>query len=284
LVGNSNNPASALAICAFLIASLLFVVLGFDADRRLIAAVLLISSFVCTAAAVSGDTAQHLKTGALLGATPRRQQAAQLIGVVTFAFVVAPIVVLLARGYGLGTDRPDSLKAPQAVLFANLANMVFGNGRLPYTMLWTGAAVAAGVIAVDALLLRGRTSLRLYVMPVAIGMYLPISLTVPLFAGGLASLVQRRATRRYDEETRRQARTRSTLLWSGLVTGEALVGVSVAVPHLLGWHLPVRLLDNTGLSLAVFILIILLVQRLALPGRAKRNRSRQRDHEYGRNR
>lgn len=264
LVGNSNNPASALAICAFLIASLLFIVVGFDGDARLTTSVLLISAFVCTAAAVAGDTAQHLKTGALLGATPRRQQSAQLIGVVAFAFVVAPIVVLLVQGYGLGTDQQDSLKAPQAVLFANLADMVFGDGGLPRTMLWIGAVTAVGVIVVDALLRRGRTPLRLYVMPVAIGMYLPISLTVPMFVGALVPIALRRATRRRSRETHDDAQDRSTLLWSGLITGEALVGVSVAVPHWLGWDVPVRLLDSSALSLAAFVLIILLVMRLSL--------------------
>jgi putative OPT family oligopeptide transporter len=226
--------------------------------------VLLVSAFVCTASATAGDTAQHLKTGALLGAAPYRQQLAQLFGVVAFAFVVAPIVVLLVKGYGLGTDQPDSLKAPQAVLFANLADMVFGTGGLPATMLWIGAASAVGVIVVDALLRRTGSAARIYVMPVAIGMYLPISLTVPMFVGALLPFILRRMTR-HDADAREAAQDRSTLLWSGLITGEALIGVSVAVPLWLGWDVPIRVIDSPLLSLAVFILLIALILYFSIP-------------------
>jgi putative OPT family oligopeptide transporter len=270
LVGNSNNPSSALAICGLLIASLLFVAFGLPRDGRLTASVLLIAAFICTASATAGDTAQHLKTGALLGATPRRLEIAQLVGVVAFAAIVAPIVVLLLKGYGLGTDRPDSLKAPQAVLFANLGDMVFGAAGLPHTMLWVGAAGAAGVILVDAFLRRVTASVRLYVMPVAIGMYLPLSLTAPMFLGALLPIALRRLTRPHGPDVGDAAQDRATLLWSGLITGEAIVGVSVAVPRWLGMDVPVRVLDVPALSLAVFGLVIALILYLSSPRRVRR--------------
>jgi putative OPT family oligopeptide transporter len=270
LVGNSNNPSSALAICAFLIVSLLYVTFHFTGHARLITGVLLVSAFVCTASAVAGDTAQHLKTGALLGATPQRQQLAQLIGVVTFALVVAPIVVLLVRGYGLGTGQPGSLQAPQAALFANLAGAVFGEGGLSRSMLWIGVATGAGVILLDRLLKIIGAPFRLAIMPFAIGMYLPLSLTVPMFVGALLPIALRRIMRQRAAEAFEQAQDRSTLVWSGLITGEALVGVANAIPLWLGWQVPVRLLDSPALSLVLFGLIVLLALQFSLPAGVQR--------------
>ncbi|MDQ1743020.1 MAG: hypothetical protein QOE23_1359 [Pseudonocardiales bacterium] len=282
LVGNSNNPCSALTVCAFLIASLLFITLHFSGHARLITGVLLISALICTASAVAGDTAQHLKTGALLGATPQRQEVAQLIGVVVFALVIAPIVVLLVRGYGLGGNGPGALQAPQAVLFASLADTVFGEGRLPWAMVWTGVAIGAGVILLGRLLLLAGARFRLSVMPFAIGMYLPVSLTVPMFIGALLPVLLRRSCARHDAQSGDEARDRSTLLWSGLITGEALVGVASAIPSWLGWHLPVRLIDSYALSLVLFGLIVLLTQQLSLPASVRQARWARPVHDDGR--
>ncbi|GAA1257990.1 oligopeptide transporter, OPT family [Sphaerisporangium rubeum] len=276
LIGNSNNPSSAFAICALLITALGFMALQLGRDAGLTAGVLFVAAFVCTASATAGDTAQHLKTGALLGASPRRQQIAQLAGVVVFTFVVAPIVVLLVQAYGLGTDQADALQAPQAVLFANLADMVFGTGAFPYPMLWTGAVAAVVIIAADTVLRRTGRSTRLYVMPVAIGMYLPLSLTVPMLAGALLPGVLRRLTRRRGARALEAANDRSTLLWSGLITGEALVGVGAAVPRWLGVDVPLVLLTSPILSLAVFCLVIVTVVHLSQregPRRARTSRT-----------
>jgi putative OPT family oligopeptide transporter len=279
LVGNSNNPCSALTICAFLIASMTFVIFQFSGDARLITSVLLISAFVCTASAVAGDTAQHLKTGALLGATPQRQQLAQLIGVVAFALVVAPIVVLLVRAYGLGGSGSGALQAPQAVLFANLADTVFGAGRVPWAMVWAGVAIGGGVIILDRLLARAASPFRLPVMPFAIGTYLPVSLTVPMFLGALLPGLLRRGCARHDPASGKEAQDRSTLLWSGLITGEALVGVATAISIWLGWRLPVRLIDSHLLSLVLFGLIVLLTLRLSLPASVRRGRPSRTAHD-----
>ncbi|MFC8125676.1 OPT family oligopeptide transporter [Streptomyces sp. NPDC057302] len=268
-LGSSNNPISGMAISAFFLFTLVFVVARADLDARLALCALLTSVFVCTATATAGDTAQHLATGAMLGATPRRQQLAQLLGVVAFAFVVAPIVVLLQRGYGIGTTDPDALKAPQSAIFAHLANGVFDAGHFPQRMLWTGVAIGAALVVADWVLKRYGSSFRLFVMPIAIGMYLPFSLSVPLFVGGLLGFFLRRAARRRadrgpggdrgsggeapsPDRAAKASRDRAVLLSSGIITGESLVGLLAAVPNWAGWDVPWTSPDTPLLSLAVF--------------------------------
>lgn len=258
LLGSSNNPISGMAICGFFLFSLVFAATRLDLGAQPALCALLASVFICTATATAGDTAQHLATGAILGATPRRQQIAQLLGVVAFAFVVAPIVVLLQRGYGIGTADPDALKAPQAAIFANLAEGLYGSGRFPERMLWTGVAIGVALVVVDSLLKRYGSSFRLFVMPVAIGMYLPFSLSVPLFLGGLLGHLLKRAARRGPDGAKEASRDRAVLLSSGIITGESLVGLSAAVPRWAGWQLPSGA-DNALLSLAVFGLCMALV-------------------------
>ncbi|WP_438493930.1 OPT family oligopeptide transporter [Streptomyces asiaticus] len=252
-VGSSNNPVSGLALSAFFLAALTFTAARVHLGPRVMLAILLISVFVCTATATAGDTAQHLATGEILGATPRRQQIAQIAGVIVFAFVVAPIVVLLQHGYGIGTGRPGSLQAPQAAIFANLATSLSGSGNLPTRMLWTGVAVGVTLVIADALLKRTTSSVRLSVMPVAIGMYLPFSLSIPLFLGGLLGWVLDRSTSHRSEASQQASRNRLMLLSSGVVTGEALVGLSVAVPRWADWPLPLlHHAPSALLSLAAF--------------------------------
>ncbi|MEU4580110.1 OPT family oligopeptide transporter [Nonomuraea sp. ATR24] len=256
-VGNSNNPISGLAICGFLAASLIFTLLRAGADSRVVLCVLLIAVFVCTATATAGDTAQHVKTGAILGGTPRRVQLAQLFGVGVFAFVVAPIVVLLLAGYGIGGEGSDTLKAPQAVIFANLADAVFTRGSVPMGMLWTGAGIGVALIVLDQVLRRVTGGAVIYVMPIAIGIYLPLSLSLPLLVGGLLAHALERAGRRSGEPGAEDvAHDRAVLVCSGLITGEALVGLSAALPRSMGWDLPIRVLDNPFVSLAALGLVL----------------------------
>jgi uncharacterized oligopeptide transporter (OPT) family protein len=142
---------------------------------------------------------------------------------------------------------------------------VFGHHSLPYTALMTGAAGAAGVIVLDMLLKRWRSPLRLPVLPVAIGMYLPISLSVPMFVGALLPIVVRRATRHRGARVQAEAGDRTVLLWSGLITGEAMVGLVVAVPLWLNWHIPTWPAGGAGLSMVLFVAVILLVLHCSLP-------------------
>lgn len=258
-VGSSNNPISGMALSAFFLVTLVFVAVRVDLGPSAMLCVLMVSVFVCTATATAGDTMQHLATGQMLGATPRRQQTAQIAGVVAFAFVVAPIVVLLQHGYGLGTAESEALKAPQAAIFSHLADAVFHGGRFPERMLWTGVAVGVALVVADSLLKRFARSFRLFVMPVAIGMYLPFSLSVPLFLGGVLGWLLARASRRLPEERREVPRDRAVLVCSGIIAGESLVGLSAAAPRWAGWDIPFWGSANGLLSLAVFGLCMALV-------------------------
>jgi putative OPT family oligopeptide transporter len=269
-VGNSNNPVSGLGICAFLAAWAIFSVLGTPKGGQAAVAILLISAFACVVAATAGDTMQHLKTGAILGATPRRVQAAQLLGVVIFSFVVSPIVVLFQRGYGIGGGT-SVFKAPQVAVFTDLASMTLGGGHLPRAMLGAGAAIAAGLILADALLGRLGCGARLPVMPAAIGMYLPLSVSTSLFLGAFVGYLLRRATRR-SASHERAARDRAVLLSCSLITGEAIVGVTAAVLHSLGVMIPIPLASSAALSLTALALaaalLFVISYRATPPSRA----------------
>jgi len=228
LVGSSNNPVSGVTIATILFASLLLVVVMGRDSAAGPAAAILVGAVVCCAAAIGGDNMQDLKAGYLVGATPWRQQLMQAVGVVSAVLVMAPILNLLLRAYGFGApgpDQPNALAAPQATLMASVAEGVFGGG-LPWGMVASGAGIGVLIIALDRLLERRGAGWRAPVLAVAVGIYLPLELSVPIAAGGLiAHLVGRRARRAGT------APARGGLLFAaGLITGEALAGIALAVP------------------------------------------------------
>jgi putative OPT family oligopeptide transporter len=229
LVGSSNNPVSGMTISALLGTALFFVVLGFE-GRAAIVATLGVAAVVCCAACTAGDCSQDLKTGHLVGTSPRAQQYAQILGVVAASLVIAPVLTLLHVTYGIG----EGLKAPQSVLFARLTEGIFGSRELPSDMLAAGAAVGVAVVVIDTLLKRSGARFRLHVMPVAVGIYLPFSLSVPILAGGLVHAV---VTRRSGAD--KGASGPGTLFSSGLIAGEALMGVAVAALVYLEWNVKV---------------------------------------------
>ncbi len=254
LVGSSNNPISGVTIATILSTSLLLLwVLGsqinfaVDAMQATTAAAtaILVGAVVCCAAAIAGDNMQDLKAGYLVGATPFRQQIMQVVGVVAAALALAPILDLLFQAYGLGDifpregmDPSQALQAPQATLMSSVADGVFRQD-LPWNMITIGALIAAAIIVLDKYLERRGAAFRAPVLAVAVGVYLPLELTVPIFVGGLiAFLAQRSLRRRQDqiggevayEEAVRKAKRRGLLFASGLITGEALVGILLAIP------------------------------------------------------
>src|SRR5687767_12766071 len=185
------------------------------------AAAIMVGAVVCCAAAIGADTMQDLRAGYLLGATPWRQEVGQALGVVSAVLVIAPILNLLESAYGIGArtpEQPNALLAPQANLMASVARGVL-EGGLPWTMIGLGVLVGAAIIALDVYLERRNASFRTPVLAVAIGIYLPLELAVPIFAGGLVSLL---ATRR--NPTVDAGAPRGLLFAAGLITGEALVG------------------------------------------------------------
>jgi uncharacterized oligopeptide transporter (OPT) family protein len=227
LVGSSNNPVSGITISTILVAALLLLALGMSEEAGPISAIL-IGSVVCCAAAIGGDNLQDLKCGQLVGSTPWKQQTMQIVGVVVAAFVMAPILNLLNDSYVLGSPK---LPAPQANLMGTVANGVF-KGGLPWNIIGIGAAIAAFVIAIDFVLEKKKSSFRIPVMAFAVGVYLPFELNVPIMMGGMiAWLVQRQLTATNASEERRGEVERMGLLAAaGFITGEALLGIGLAIP------------------------------------------------------
>ncbi len=259
LVGSSNNPISGMTICALIFASVVLLLLGMSGTMGILAA-LGVAGVVCCAAATAGDTSQDLKTGFLVRATPWRQQLAQFIGTVIPAFIIAPVLTLLHHGYGIGTGGAQALRAPQATLFASIASALFDSGALPWTMVSIGAGVAAGLIVLDRRLEKAGSSFRAHVMPVAVGIYLPLSLSVPIVAGGLLSHFLKAAGSKYGQAGREAANRLAVLIASGLIAGEAIAGILIAVPRTLpqtrDWTLPVPVIDSNLLTLAALAAVM----------------------------
>ncbi len=252
LVGSSNNPISGVTIATVLFASLLLLVLFGGTNEAGPAAAILIGAVVACAAAIAGDNLHDLKTGYLVGSTPWKQQLMLIIGTLASAVVMAPVLNLLLAAYGIGPHtaaHPDSLTAPQATLMASVAQGVFSGG-LPWSMVFAGMALGVAIIVLDLWLERRRAAFRAPVLAVAVGIYLPFELSVPILAGGLIAWLAARARRAgpapvLDAEKPAGPQTpalagadegvehRGMLVASGLITGEALVGIAMAVPIVL---------------------------------------------------
>lgn len=234
LVGSSNNPVSGMTISALLGTSALFLVFGFQGESAILAT-LGVAGVVCCAACSAGDCSQDLKTGSLIGAKPRSQQIAQIIGVVIPAFVIAPTLTLLHNAYGIG----DKLKAPQATLFASLTKAIFGDGTLPQDKIIIGAVLGVLVIAFDSLFLKNK-KFRLHLMPIAVGIYLPVTLATPMILGGLVQHFVKKKKGEMDE-----GKDQGILFSSGLVAGESLMGVAIALMISLGVNLSITGIPDT---------------------------------------
>ncbi|MCK4293676.1 MAG: oligopeptide transporter, OPT family [Planctomycetes bacterium] len=234
LVGSSNNPISGVTIATVLVSSLLLVVLMGAGAKNGPAAAIIIGSVVCCAAAIAGDNMQDLKAGYIVKATPWKQQVMQLVGTVSAALVLAPVMMLLQEAYGFAGQAdagPKALPAPQANLMASVAKGVF-EGGLPWNYVYLGMVVAAGVIALDLYLQKKGSSFRTPVLAVAIGFYLPFELSVPIFGGGLIHDALKWYNKRRNSDAEEvEGSSRSGLLFaSGLITGEALMGILMAIP------------------------------------------------------
>jgi putative OPT family oligopeptide transporter len=234
LVGSSNNPVSGITIATILFAAVVLLgLMGRDAELGPVAAIM-IGAVVCCAACISGDNLQDLKCGQLIGATPWRQQTMLAIGAASSALVMAPVLNLLAKAYGIGVPTPehhDPLLAPQATLMASVSKGLFG-GSLPWGMIAIGAGIGVVIIVVDEILKSRKSTFRAPVLAVAVGIYLPLELSVPIFAGGLLSHL---ATRRLggagaDAETAERLNRNGMLFAAGMITGEALMGILIAIP------------------------------------------------------
>lgn len=251
LVGSSNSPVSGMTICAVLLAVVIIWLTG-GSGTSAILATLGVAGVVCCIACSAGDVAQDLKTGQIVGSTPERQQWAEVIGVLIPSFCLTPVLVLLHKAYGIG----EGLIAPQATLFASLAKGFFGGGTLPYGMIYAGLAIGLAIIVLDWLLERGGAKFRLHVMPIAVGMYLPLAISVPIMVGGLVHYLVSRVRSDSDEST-----SGGILLASGLIAGEALMGIGLAIPKVLDikTELPLPGISGGVLDLASLVLFGALV-------------------------
>lgn len=238
LVGSSNNPISGVTIATILTSSLILLALmGDDASSGPVAAIM-IGAVVCCAAAIAGDNLQDLKAGYVVGATPKAQEIMLMVGVVAAAVALPAILNLLNTAYGIGVQsgRENFLQAPQASLMESVARGVF-KGGLPWKMIYGGMAIGVLIIIIDQVQAARKSEYRVPVLAVAVGIYLPFDLSATIMAGGLIAWAISRYQRRHraegkPDESTAVARTERTglLFASGLITGEALVGILLALP------------------------------------------------------
>ncbi len=209
MVGVTSNPTSGMTIATLLGTSFIFYLLGWT-DLAGKATALMVGTSVCIAASIAGDTSQDLKTGFILGATPKRQQIGELIGVVTSAAFVCLTIILLDQSFGVGSAE---LPAPQGVLMQLVIDGVLDQ-NLPWTFIFIGVGIGLAAWLFS-----------LPVLAFAVGVYLPLSTMAPIFLGGL---LRKLLTRNQPEDTAEHRREQGVLFGSGLVGGEGLMGVGLA--------------------------------------------------------
>lgn len=205
LVGSSNNPVSGMAIATLLFSTFLLKVMGNTGMKGMMAAIC-IGTVICIISAMAGDTSQDLKTGYLVGAAPVKQQIGEIVGVAASAFTIGGVLYLLNAAWGYGSTE---LPAPQATLMKMMVEGVM-EGNLPWNLVLIGVAVAV-IIEI----------LRIPVLPFAVGLYLPVHLSVPIMVGGLLRLIY--------EKRKEKAKERGILYASGMIAGEGIVGILLAL-------------------------------------------------------
>ena len=252
LVGSSNNPVSGMAIATLLVATVVLKLTG-DTGAVGMRSAIAIGSIICIVAAISGDTSQDLKTGYLLGATPKKQQIGEIVGVVSAAFAIGGTLYLLDSAWGFGTDE---LAAPQATLMKMIIEGVM-EGNLPWALVFIGVFIAVAVEVVG-----------IPVLPFAIGVYLPVQLNACIMVGGLVRLALDKM--RCDEKKKGLIVNDGILFCSGMIAGEGLIGIVLALLAVFGID---SLIDLSGFvpeavsnwgSLVVFALVILSVLKFSV--------------------
>lgn len=243
LIGSSSNPVSGMTIATLIITAIIFKATGNDGQAGMIAT-LTVGSVICIIAAMAGDTSQDLKTGYLLGASPYKQQYGELIGALAAALAIGLLLILFNKAWGFGSAE---LPAPQATLMRLVVEGVMG-GNLPWALVFTGISIG---IAIELL--------GLPVLPIAIGLYLPISLSTPIMIGGIVrGVLDRRLKKMDNDDASTGEKIESGILYaSGLIAGEGLIGVLLAVFAVFGIDLVLGIdLGQIG-SIIMFILLVL---------------------------
>ncbi len=259
LVGSSNNPVSGMAIATLLIATLILKLTGATGIAGMCSAIA-IGSVICIVSAIAGDTSQDLKTGYLLGATPKKQQIGEIIGVVAAALAIGGTLYLLDNAWGFGTDQ---LAAPQATLMKLIIEGVM-EGNLPWGLVFIGVFIA---VVVEVL--------GIPVLPFAIGVYLPVQLNACIMVGGLVRLLLDKMNKPKEEKDKMV--NDGVLFCSGMIAGEGLVGILLALLAVFGIDKVFDLSARFGLSplfmniggLVLFAIIILTVLKFSLWRKSK---------------
>ena len=265
LVGNSNSPVSGMTITAVLFTGGLLYIFGFSGTEGMVAT-LGVAAIVCCAACTSGDVCNDLKTGQIVGASPYRQQIMQIAGVAVASLVMAPIMQLLHENTPGGIGGRE-LAAPQAGLFASLAKGFFGDGALPWNMVLIGCALGAIILIIDYILEQESSSFRLYLMPVAVGIYLPFGLSTPILIGGLmAHFILSENKSKAEPDSILQ---RGVLLSSGLIAGESLMGILLAFIAGAGIQNLDLNLDSSLISALTFIIALITIYWVYVQSRPK---------------
>lgn len=253
LVGSSNNPVSGMAIATLIIATLVLKSTGVTGTTGMMGAIC-IGGIICVIAAIAGDCSQDLKTGFIVGATPKKQQIGEMIGVIASSVAIGGVMYLLDQAWGYGSDQ---IPAPQGTMMKMLVEGIM-NAQLPWALILIGVFVA---IVVEIL--------KIPVMPFAVGMYLPFSLNAGIMCGGIVRFIMER--RKAPEEEKKEGIDRGILYTSGLIAGEGLMGVVLAVLAVVGVDKVVDVsssfsIGNIG-ALVVFVLLLLSLVRVCLGGK-----------------
>ena len=255
LVGSSNNPVSGMAIATLLIATLILKVTGSEGIVGMTSAIA-IGSIICIVAAIAGDTSQDLKTGYLLGATPKKQQLGEIIGVVAAALAIGGTLYLLDSAWGFGSNE---LAAPQATLMKLITEGVM-DGNLPWNLVFIGAFIAVVVEIIG-----------IPVLPFAIGIYLPVQLNACIMVGGLVRLLMDKIKHR-SEEKKEAVVNDGILFCSGMIAGEGLVGILLALLAVFGVDSMLDLSGKLGIpavvsdigGIVLFAVIVLTLLKFSL--------------------
>ena len=250
LVGSSNNPVSGMAIATLLIATLILKVTGAEGAAGMASAIA-IGSIICIVSAIAGDTSQDLKTGYILGATPKKQQFGEILGVTASALAIGGTLYILDSAWGFGSDE---LGAPQATLMKLIIEGVMG-GNLPWGLVLIGVCIALVVELIG-----------IPVLPFAIGVYLPVQLNACIMIGGVIRLAMEKLKKSEDEK--KEIINDGVLFCSGMIAGEGLVGILLALLAVFGvdkfvdlgskFNIPTPVLTIGGIVLFAIIIFTVL--------------------------
>jgi len=224
--------------------------MGFISTNGMVASILF-GSIICCSAAISGDNMQDLKTGYLVGATPWKQQIMQIIGTTASALTITFVLNILHTAYTIGSD---TLPAPQANLMKVVVEGVF-NKTLPWEWIIMGICIGIFIIILDEIQEKRGSNFRFPVLAVAVGIYLPIGLSLPIFLGSLISYITKN-------------NEKGTIFSSGLITGEAIMGILIAIPIFItgisGWWVPLSDIKYNYVGFILFLIILTMLYQTHL--------------------